>query len=181
MSQLKSFNADIIFLQETHLKPHTQIRLKANWIGQTYHSSYISKSRGTAIIIHKGISFKPKNTIIDKDGRYVIVMRAIHSTSFTVVNIYTPNFDNPQFFNNILNIISEPNYQNLIFGGDCNCVLDNYLDKSVKQKRLNKKSKSSEILNTYIKNIYITDVWRIANPAGREYFFYSMVHKTFTH
>lgn len=46
LAQLKSLNADIIFFQETHVKLQAQTRLKANWIGQTYHSSYLSKSRG---------------------------------------------------------------------------------------------------------------------------------------
>ena len=40
LAQLKSLNADIIFLQETHLKVQAQTRLKAIWIGQTYNSSY---------------------------------------------------------------------------------------------------------------------------------------------
>lgn len=97
----------------------------------------------------------------------------INSTAVTLVNIYAPNFDKPQFFNKILNLISEINYQSVIFGVDFNCVLDNYLDKSTQQKRLNIKSKSSELLNTYIKNTIITDVWRIANQVGREYSFYS--------
>lgn len=95
-AQLKSLNSDIIFLQETHLKQQTQIRLKANWIGQTYYSSFTSKSRGMAIIIiRKGIPFKSKNIISDKEGRYVIVTGEIHSTPLTMINIYAPNFDNP--------------------------------------------------------------------------------------
>lgn len=152
LAQLKSINADVILLQETHLKDHSQTRLKANWIGQIYHSSYTSKFRATAIILRKGIPFKHKNTIADKDGRYVIVSGEIYFTPLTMVNIYAPNFDNPQFFYNILNIISDSTQQNLIIGGDFNCVLDQYLDKSSKQKRYNTKSKSSELQNTYIKH-----------------------------
>lgn len=45
------------------------------------------------------------------------------------------------------------------------------MDKSAQQKRYNTKSKSSGLLNTYIRNTNITDVWRIANPSGREYSF----------
>lgn len=41
-------------------------------------------------------------------------------------------------------------------------------------------SKSSEFLNTYINNTNIYDVWRIANPSGRAYSFYSGFHKVYT-
>lgn len=67
---------------------------------------------------------------------------------------------------------------NLIIGGDLNCVLDQYLDRSSFQRIIT--SKSSELLHIYINNTNIKDVWRIANPSGREYSFYSGVHKVYT-
>lgn len=180
LAQLKSLNMDIAFLQETHLKQQTQIRLRANWIGQTYYSSFTSKARGTAIIIRKGIPFKLKNSISDKEGRYVIVTGEIYNTPLTMINIYAPNFDNPQFFRKIIDLIAEHNFQNIIMGGDFNCVIDPYLDKSIKLGKRLVKTKTCEFLNTYIKNNNIADVWRIANPSGREYSFYSSVHKTYS-
>lgn len=134
------------------------MRLRAKWIGQTFHSSYSSKSRGTAINIRKGIPFKSKNIISDKERRYLIVTGEIYATTITLLNIYAPNFDNPQFFNKILNKIAESNYQNVIIGGDFNCALDPYLDKSTQIQRGDMKSKTSELLNTYIKNTNIADV-----------------------
>lgn len=56
------------------------MRLKANWIGHTYYSSFTSKARGMAIIIRKGIPFILKNTISDKEGRYTIVTGEIYTT-----------------------------------------------------------------------------------------------------
>lgn len=46
---LKSLSADIIFLQETHIKKDTQHRLKCNWVSQIYQSPFTSHvwCRGT--------------------------------------------------------------------------------------------------------------------------------------
>lgn len=95
LAHLKALSSDIIFLQETHLKNNSHNRLKCKWVGQVYHSNFSAKTRGTAILVRKGIPFQHKTTIVDKEGRYVIVIGEIHSTSVTLLNIYGPNIDNP--------------------------------------------------------------------------------------
>jgi len=71
LSHLKSMNTDIIFLQETHFKNDSLSKLR--WIGQSFHSSFSSKARGTAVLIRKGVSFKHRATIADKEERFIIV------------------------------------------------------------------------------------------------------------
>ena len=63
---------------------------------------------------------------------------------------------------------------NLIIGGNFNCVLDYYLDKSSAQAVTS--SSTSKLLNTYIKNMNLCDIWRLTNPTGREYSLHSHVH-----
>lgn len=70
---LKSLSTDIGFLQETHFRISDQVRLSNPWIGQVFHSNFNSKSRGTAILIHKWIKFVSHNVISDPSGRYVIL------------------------------------------------------------------------------------------------------------
>lgn len=53
LSHIKNLKTDIAFLQETHLRNSDQLRLKRHWVGQIFHSSFNTKARGTAIIIHK--------------------------------------------------------------------------------------------------------------------------------
>ena len=84
----------------------------------------------------------------------------------------------PCFFEKIFNTIPELTQHNLIIGGGLNCRLDPYLDRSSRQWKI--KSQSSELLNAYIDTSNIKDVWRIENPTGREYSFYSPVHKTYS-
>lgn len=42
---LDYMKADIAFLQETHLRVADHTRLTGEWIGQTFHSSFNSKTR----------------------------------------------------------------------------------------------------------------------------------------
>lgn len=67
-AHLKSLAPDLIFLQETHLKKDSHIRLRCKWINNVYHSSFNFKARGTAIMIRKGVPFIHKDTISDKEG-----------------------------------------------------------------------------------------------------------------
>lgn len=50
---LKLHRADIVFLQETHLKISDHKRLRRPWVGQVFHSLFDSKARGAAILISK--------------------------------------------------------------------------------------------------------------------------------
>lgn len=137
LAHLNQIKTDIIFLQETHLKKESQHRLKAKWIAESYHSSFSHKSRGVAIVIRKGIPFATSSIIVDMDGRYIIVVGELNGEKVILLNVYGPNFDNPTFFNKTFNKIPEFAQYKLIIGGDFNCTLDPYLDRSSRQKKIN--------------------------------------------
>lgn len=178
LSHLKSLNADIIFLQETHFKNDFHSKLRVRWIGQSFFSSFSSKARGTAILLKKGVPFKHRSTTTDKEGRFIIVAGEIFSMPITLLNIYGPNFDDPHFFQKVFSRVPDISQTNLIIGGDFNCVLDSYLDRSSTQRA--PPSKTRDFLNMYIKNSNIGDVWRLANPTGRDYSFHSQVHNIYS-
>lgn len=101
-SHLKSLSADIIFLQETHIGPTEPGQLRSLWISHFYQSSFSSKARGFAILIRKTIPFIFKSMTTDPTGRYVLVT----GTITPVPNIYAPNFDCPDFFCKIFNLVA---------------------------------------------------------------------------
>ena len=55
MTHIKTLNADIMFLQETHLCNSDHRKLNRPWIDQTVHSQFNVKTRGTAILIQKNV------------------------------------------------------------------------------------------------------------------------------
>ncbi|CDQ59813.1 unnamed protein product [Oncorhynchus mykiss] len=69
---VKELKADIVFLQETHLTASEHKKLKREWVGQVFASSFNSKARGTAILISRHIPFCVNNTISDPSGRFVL-------------------------------------------------------------------------------------------------------------
>uniref|UniRef100_A0AAX7SBX7 Endonuclease/exonuclease/phosphatase domain-containing protein n=1 Tax=Astatotilapia calliptera TaxID=8154 RepID=A0AAX7SBX7_ASTCA len=128
MSHLKHLSSDRIFLQETHIHSNEQRCLRANWVSKVYWSTFTSKARGVAILIRKTTPFIFGSVVTDPDGRFVLVSGSINSFPLVLLNIYAPNFDCPDFFSKIFDLISEYNMSNII-GGDFNCYFDPVLDR----------------------------------------------------
>lgn len=128
-AHFKSLKADIMFLQETHIKATEQRRLRANWISQVYQSPFSSKARGVAILFCKNIQFQLASMVTDPNGRYIVITGNIYSIPVTLLNIYGPNIDDPNFFWKVFDLIPDLNTTNLIMGGDFKYYLDPYLDR----------------------------------------------------
>lgn len=79
-NHLKYLKSDIAFLQETHLLVKDQARLKKSWVGHMFHSNLNSRTRGTAILIHKKNQFNAANIISDPEGRFVVVSGLLTQT-----------------------------------------------------------------------------------------------------
>ena len=129
-NHLKYLKCEIAFLQETHLLLKDQIRLRKAWVGHMFHSSFNSKTRGTAILIHKKIQFSATTVISDPQGRFVIVSGLLFHKPVVLVNIYAPNWVDDKFMGKVFSLIPDINSQQLILGGDLNCTINPILDHS---------------------------------------------------
>lgn len=178
LHHLQHLGAQIIFLQETHFKPSAFPRIKCGWIGPSYYSSFHSKSRGVAILIHKSVPFMCANVISDPGGRFLIITGKIYDTPVLLVNVYAPNWDNPDFFRQLFSDLPDMSSHFLILGGDFNCWLSPDLDRS--SLKATTISRSARIINTFMDEFSISDPWRFFNPSGKTFSFFSHVHHTFT-
>ena len=95
-----------------------------------------------------------------------------------LLNIYAPNFDNPDFFCKILNLVTEYNDHNIIIGGDFNCYFDPLLDRSSLSVVPLLNSVSG--LNNLAKSLDLVDIWRHQHPLERKCYFFSPVPGSFT-
>lgn len=66
-----------------------------------FHSQFYWKSTGVAIVVRKRIPFLVSKTILDPNGRYVIIVGELFQLCLVLVNIYGPNFDDEIFFKKI--------------------------------------------------------------------------------
>lgn len=134
-----------------------------------------------AILIHRKIPFIVSDTILDPNGRYVMVVGELSQLSLVLVNIYGPNFDDENFYKKMLSSI--PNLDNLdsyhlIMSGDYKLVMDSVWDRS--SQSLLRLSKSVQTIQSFVEAHKLVDPWRFKYPTRREYSFYSNVHKSFS-
>lgn len=177
-SHLKYLSADIVFLQETHLRTVDHSRLRKPWVGQMFHSNFNSKSRGTAIIIHKRIKFVPDHIHSDPGGRYIIVSGTLNQMPVVLVSVYAPNWDSPNFMSTLFSHLPNLNSHHLILGGDLNCVVDSSLDRS--QPRSTMPSAMSKTLLTLMDRVGCVDPWRFFHPKTKDFSYFSTVHQVYS-
>jgi exonuclease III len=114
---------DIIFLQETHSHSSNHNIWTSEWGGKIVFSSYASNSRGTAILLKPSLKYKINDSVIDVDGRFIILDIIVDELPVILVNTYAPNQDNPDFFFDLFAKIENFNTNNLIIGGDFNIAV----------------------------------------------------------
>lgn len=174
INHLTKLKADICFLQETHLTNAESEQLKFNQFNKIFSSTYNSKQRGVSILINNNCQFTLNQSIIDPNGRFIIITASINHTTYTLANIYGPNCDDPVFFNDLFNLLSNSN--NLIIAGDFNTVINPAVDRSSTSGN-SRNWHSTEIIKQYMADYGLSDSWRMRNPGLREYSYSSSAHQ----
>lgn len=179
LGQLKKMCCSIALLQETHLTEIEHQKLKREWVDQVYCSSYGKhKKRGVAILFSKSIFFNCEKVFQDTEGRYIMVIGTIGGLKITILNVYAPNEDCPNFFKKLAYIVADNREGIFLMGGDFNCVLNNRLDKlPTSSKPMSRMSKS--LLNI-MKELGLVDVWRHSHTNERDFTFMSQVHGSYS-
>jgi exonuclease III len=69
VTYLKSKQADVVFIQESHLTDTEALKFRVDWVAEVYHSSFNSKQNGVIIMINKIVHFVILKQHSDKFGR----------------------------------------------------------------------------------------------------------------
>ena len=163
---LRKLKWGVIFLQETHSQVQTEKFWSNEWGSKILFSHGTANSRGVAILFTKGIEFEVEDTIIDPEGRFLLVNVKLNDEKYTLVNIYAPTKDKHDEQKNLLDriqhMLGENNYENLIMGGDFNATLNPKLDK--KGGNPEGLSEYSDQIQSMCETLDLIDVWRVHNP-----------------
>lgn len=143
-----------------------------------FYSIGSSKSKGVIILISKHLQFKCIKQIKDNSGRMIIVLAEIQSQKLILANIYAPNLDDQTFFVDLEKKLQSAGNHAVVLGGDFNLLIDPALDHS--GTVLRKVPKAAVTLQRICKSLGLIDIWRLMNPSGRDYTFFSSVHKTYS-
>ena len=152
-------------IQETHSTPECEQIWANEWGGKALFSHGTSAARGIAIFTSIGIYQCIKNVTTDLDGRLVIVDLHENDQIITIVAIYAPNVDNPNFFRNIACLLRERS-QNKVIIGDFNLVLNMEKDRL---NTYNNNSKAKEEVENICDEFILRDIWRSRNEESLEF------------
>ena len=94
-----------------HKKPTSDLKTHIEWKwedGKNIPCKWEAKKKaGVAIFISDNIDLKIKKITKDKEGHYLMIKGSIQEKDITIVNIYTPNIEAPQYIRQTLIDIKE--------------------------------------------------------------------------
>ena len=132
------------------------------------------KKAVVAILISDKIDHKIK-IIRDKEGHYIMIKGSIQEEDITIVNIYAPSTEAPQYIRQTLTDIKGETDSNTRILGDFNTPLSP-MDRSSKQKI----NKETQVLNDTLDEMDLLDIFRTFHPNAEEYTFFSSAQGTFS-
>ena len=168
---LKKQKPDIVMLQETHLCTEQDKKSwELEWGGTTFASMGTNNSRGVSILLNSKSNAKIDEIKTDNDGRIICGIITVDNKRLLICNIYAPNSDNPEFFEQVIRMTeSYTDHDGLIMGGDFYLVIDPKLDRN---KSDFNHWKSVNVIKEFMEKTNLCDTWRLQNPQGRRYTWY---------
>ena len=115
--------ADLLIIQETHSQVKDYKLWRNEWGGEIHLCHGETNARGIGIFVKRNCPVKISNCVVDEEGRIITCDVEENDEKVSVIAIYAPNKDSPQFFRKIAKILKERCEKRIIIG-DFNLVLD---------------------------------------------------------
>ena len=167
ISFFKDKNYHIVCLQDTHLIKKDIQDIREMWGGECFIHGIKSNARGVAILIGNNFEYKVLNCHKDLDGNYLYIKLKLDTMSLNLITIYGPNSDNPNFFQNIQDILEQNSADYSIVCGDFNMVLNPELDTYNYLYINNPKARTA--VQNMIDSEDLIDIFRQNYPQTRRY------------
>ena len=104
---LRAKDFSLYMLQEVHCTENTNPVCSAEWGYQAIFSNYTSNKAGLCILFNNNFNFQIEKVFIDPRERFIICDIKTNETCLTLANIYAPNEDNPAFFLNLFDHLTD--------------------------------------------------------------------------
>jgi exonuclease III len=164
---LKNKKHSIYCLQDVHFSKDQLTQIRSEWGLDCVFNSFSSNSRGVAILFSDTFEYTLHRVKKCDAGNSLAVDIEIGGFRITLINIYAPNEDNPDFHKMVSDIIDEYENPFTIICGDFNLVLDPKLDTQ-NYVAVNNPRARNTVLQT-INDYNLCDPWRIHNPTVRQF------------
>lgn len=163
---LRNKQFSVYMLQDTHFVTKEEHYIRTQWGYECYFSNFASNSRGVAILFNNNFEFKVHEVKKDDNGNKLILDITIEGKRLTLINIYGPNRDDPEFYQSILNTITAYNNP-VILAGDFNLVINPDMDLQ-DYAHVNNPKAREQVLNMMFE-CNLLDVWRDLNLEKYQY------------
>ena len=160
-------NYNIICLQDTHFTEEEEKSISSQWGYDCFFNSFTSNARGVAILINNNFEFEFLKERKVKGGNILAVEINIEKVRFTLINIYGPNTDQPEFFDLIKEWIIEFENENFVICGDFNLVQNPTLD-TFNYKNINHPKARKRLMQIML-DLNIIDYYRVIFPKKRSF------------
>ena len=154
-------------MQETHSNKSKERIWRSQWGGRLIFNHGSSNAQGVLIGFDKNLDIKIESVHKMYQGRVLIIHTDIENQKIIFINIYAPNEENLEFFQEIFQYVEKCTYDHVIMGGDYNKVLNPSIDRKSVTPASN--SITSEFLNSYMEENLWVDPWRNFNPDAEQY------------
>ena len=88
-------------LKDTHVTPDLEPYMETQWGYKCVFNSFRSNCRGVSIMLNNNFEFTIKDVKKDCDGNLIAIDMNIEGNNITLINIYGPNYDNPDFYEKV--------------------------------------------------------------------------------
>ena len=160
VNYIKYWKIDILLIQEHNLKERHLICNDLLEVCDIYINLAINQKGGTATLINRNLNYGLISNEMSADSRIISTKIKIYKTRINLVNVYAPasatHIERDAFFQNFLMYYSRSDTNNVILGGDWNCII-NSRDCSSDNIHL------SKALLNIVRSIRCKDAWNCKN------------------
>ena len=153
--------------EKVSLKKSDETKIRQIWNGDCVLSGYSSNSRGVCILLNNNFEYKVISEFADASGRIAYVDLKISNLSMRLINIYAPNKDSPDWYNEVLDILENNEQDYAVVCGDFNLALDPNLD-TYNYKHVNNPQSRRVVLDS-LSTYNLEDAFRHFNPELKHY------------
>lgn len=180
LHQLSLLQADVVFLQETHVGPDRiystgciKIECLEGDYAMTAFTVFKGSARGVAVLFKKNLEFGGFKVDSDSKGRYIIISCQIWGHDFVFINVYNSMDERIKFTEFTYLSTQIPPSAYLVIGGDFNTVLDSDLDRTSTLRNRSHR-KSFDALQRFLEAFNLVDVWRCVYPEVKSFTFFNV-------
>ena len=167
LNYFRDLKPDILCLQDTHWVQDDLNCIKNLWSGDCFINGSRTNSRGVAVLLSKNFDYNITSIDRDERGNFIMIQLRMSDLTLNITNIYAPNNDSPQFFQQVRNKIETSLFDFCIICGDFNLVLDPNTD-TYNYKNINNPQGWKCVLEL-INSLSLKDAFRYFNGNLRRY------------